>query len=161
MGRAASDRPPHKLRKTPFKCQATADPAAYACRHHRRQACPGNCGRRGTAPANAQFSGARIHAPGRDQDDGRRGRRAGHRHRRLLGRVGCRRAGRSFWRAVTFPCNAISFRCDQARFSTHRRSALMRALAITMSLRISVTTATFAGFPEAMRLSYFSLRSGL
>jgi hypothetical protein len=49
---------------------------------------------------------------------------------------------------------AISFRYAQERSGTHNLSALMRAFAITMSLRIKATTATFGGFPESMRLLY-------
>ena len=42
--------------------------------------------------------------------------------------------------------DAISFRYAQERSATHNLSALMRAFAITMSLRIKATTATFGGF---------------
>lgn len=63
--------------------------------------------------------------------------------------------------AYGHPLQAISFRYAQERSGTHNLSALMRAFAITMSLRIKATTATFGGFPESMRLLYLALRSGL
>lgn len=69
----------------------------------------------------------------------------------------------SMWRCYTKTKRAvaISFRYAQERSGTHNLSALMSAFAITMSLRIKVTTATFGGFPESMRLLYLALRSGL
>ena len=54
-----------------------------------------------------------------------------------------------------------SIRLDQARFLTQRRSALTRAFAISMSLRMIATIASLAGFPAARRSSYLVLRSGL
>jgi len=40
-----------------------------------------------------------------------------------------------------------SIRLDQALFSSQFRSALMRALASSMSFRMSAVRATFGGFP--------------
>jgi len=54
-----------------------------------------------------------------------------------------------------------SIRLDQAVFSVHVRSALTNAFAVSMSLRMTATMATLAGFPAARRPSYFALRSGL
>lgn len=55
----------------------------------------------------------------------------------------------------------VSIRLDQAFFGVHMRSALTRAFAISMSLRMTATMATFAGFPAARRASYLALSSGL
>ena len=54
-----------------------------------------------------------------------------------------------------------SIRLDQAVFGAHIRSALTSAFAISMSLRMTTTMATFAGFPTVRRASYLALRSGL
>lgn len=54
-----------------------------------------------------------------------------------------------------------SIRLDQAVFGVHVRSAFTSAFAISMSLRMMATMATFAGFPAAQRASYLALRSGL
>ena len=54
-----------------------------------------------------------------------------------------------------------NFRLDPEAFWVHVRSALTNAFAVSMSLRITATIATFAGFPAAHRPSYFALRSGL
>lgn len=54
-----------------------------------------------------------------------------------------------------------SIRLDQEVFGTQTRSALTKAFAVSMSLRMIATMATFAGFPAARRASYFALRSGL
>lgn len=56
---------------------------------------------------------------------------------------------------------ALSIRLDQAVFGVHIRSALTNAFAVSMSLRMTATMATFAGFPTARRASYLALRSGL
>jgi hypothetical protein len=45
--------------------------------------------------------------------------------------------------------------------SCHNRLALSRALAVTMSFRMTAVMATFAGFPMVMRCVYFALMSGL
>jgi len=54
-----------------------------------------------------------------------------------------------------------SIRLDQAVFGVQVRSALMSAFAISMSLRMTATMATLAGFPALRRSSYLALRSGL
>ena len=54
-----------------------------------------------------------------------------------------------------------SIRLGQAGFGVQPRSALTRALAVSMSLRMRVTIATLAGFPASRRAAYFALRSGL
>ena len=54
-----------------------------------------------------------------------------------------------------------SIRLDQEVFGTQMRSALTKAFAVSMSLRMIATMATFAGFPAARRASYFAFRSGL
>ena len=54
-----------------------------------------------------------------------------------------------------------SIRLDQAVFGAHIRSALTSAFAISMSLRMTTTMATFAGFPTVRSASYLALRSGL
>jgi predicted DNA-binding transcriptional regulator AlpA len=54
-----------------------------------------------------------------------------------------------------------SIRLDQAVFWVHVRSALTRALAVSTNLRMSVTMATFAGFPASRSAACFALRSGL
>ncbi len=54
-----------------------------------------------------------------------------------------------------------SIRLDQAPFLTQRRSALTKAFAISMSLRMIATIASLVGFPAARRSSYLVLRSGL
>lgn len=54
-----------------------------------------------------------------------------------------------------------SIRLDQEVFGTQTRSALTKAFAVSMSLRMIATMATFAGFPAARRASYFAFRSGL
>ena len=56
---------------------------------------------------------------------------------------------------------ASSIRLDQEVFGTQARSALTKAFAVSMSLRMIATMATFAGFPAARRASYFTFRSGL
>ena len=43
----------------------------------------------------------------------------------------------------------LSIRHAQAGLSAQRRSALMSAFAISISLRMSATSATFAGFPAS------------
>ena len=55
----------------------------------------------------------------------------------------------------------VSIRLDQAVFGVHVRSALTSAFAISMSLRMTTTMATFAGFPTLRRASYLALSSGL
>ena len=65
-----------------------------------------------------------------------------------------------FFQQVALP-EDWSIRLDQAAFSVHIRSALTKALANSMSLRITATIATFAGFPASRRASYRALRSGL
>ncbi len=57
--------------------------------------------------------------------------------------------------------HGVSIRLDQAVFGVHIRSALTSAFAISMSLRMTTTMATFAGFPTVRRASYLALRSGL
>ena len=54
-----------------------------------------------------------------------------------------------------------SIRLDQEVFGTQTRSALTKAFAVSMSLRMIATMATFAGFPAARRASYFAFISGL
>ena len=49
------------------------------------------------------------------------------------------------WLAAGFTVESI--RLDQALFSSQFRSALMRALASSMSFRMSAVRATFGGFP--------------
>ena len=55
----------------------------------------------------------------------------------------------------------LSIRLDQEVFGTQTRSALTKAFAVSMSLRMIATMATFAGFPAARRASYFAFISGL
>jgi cobalt-zinc-cadmium efflux system protein len=63
--------------------------------------------------------------------------------------------------AIVAEIRAVSIRLDQAVFSVHIRSALTSAFAISMSLRMTTTMATFAGFPTVRRASYLALSSGL
>ena len=57
--------------------------------------------------------------------------------------------------------NVLSIRHAQARFATQKRSALTSAFAVSISLRMSATRATLAGFPAARSAVYLALRSGL
>jgi len=54
-----------------------------------------------------------------------------------------------------------SIRLDQASFFTQFRFALMRALASSISFRMSTVMATFGGFPALIMAWYLALRSGL
>ncbi|WP_216640083.1 conjugal transfer protein TrbF [Rhodovulum sp. P5] len=54
-----------------------------------------------------------------------------------------------------------SIRLDQAVLGVQTRSALTSAFAVSISLRMIATMATFAGLPAARRASYFAFRSGL
>ena len=54
-----------------------------------------------------------------------------------------------------------SIRDDQARDCCQQRSALSRAFAVTMSLRMMAVMAIFGGFPAPTSFWYFALRSGL
>jgi len=54
-----------------------------------------------------------------------------------------------------------SIRLDQASFFTQFRFALMRALASSISFRMSAVMATFGGFPALIMAWYLALRSGL
>jgi len=60
-------------------------------------------------------------------------------------------------------CQALieSIRLDQASFFTQFRFALMRALASSISFRMSTVMATFGGFPALIMAWYLALRSGL
>ena len=51
--------------------------------------------------------------------------------------------------AVLLPEEILSIRDVQERFSTQKRSALTSAFAVSISLRMSATRATFAGFPAS------------
>ena len=62
---------------------------------------------------------------------------------------------------ASFHSTISSIRLDQEVFGTQTRSALTKAFAVSMSLRMIATMATFAGFPAARRASYFAFRSGL
>lgn len=55
----------------------------------------------------------------------------------------------------------LSIRHAQERFSTQKRSALTSAFAVSISLRMSATRATFAGFPASRSAVYLAFRSGL
>ena len=63
--------------------------------------------------------------------------------------------------AVLSAKKTLSIRHAQERFSTQKRSALTSAFAVSISLRMSATRATFAGFPASRSAVYLAFRSGL
>lgn len=59
------------------------------------------------------------------------------------------------------PVQGLSIRHAQGALINQRRSAITSALAVSSSLRMIATIATFAGFPAARSCVYLALRHGL